>query len=719
MNVFELFGSIAIKGMDTAEKQLQGLEGYVEKNKAGFKAMGAAMTGAGLAITAALTLSVKAAAEEEQGIIKLSKALENVGVDYNVVKKSLDSVISSTMKKTGIADDKQRASLQSLLEVTGDYNKALKLMPLALDLATAKGIDAASAAQIVGKVAQGNTGILARYGVVLKEGATATEALGELQKKFGGQAEAYGKTMSGQLDILKNSFGDIMETIGSQLLPILTDLLKNHISPAIEKIQAWTDANPGLTKTIVIVAGVIGGLLAVMGPLLLILPGLTAGVALFGVALHVAMGPVGWISLAIMGLAAAAILLASNWERITNPLAASIRKQTEAIKAGLEEQKAAVIQSINDKKRLAEKEHEDAVSAIKKQGELLEGFYETKVELAKDASDATKKALEKELKDARSVHDAKITLLNKEYDQKIRTLNAESDAQVKAVQDQIDAIDKQTDAEDRALKKQGENSKLAALSLAVQDAKTDDERASAQTEFNDYLAEVNRDHLLQKREDEKTSLYAQIETIRNNAKDKADVLKDELDENIRQQKVILETVEYRVDQELEKLETALKQKLQWLQDEFNLNKQLNADKITLQDQLLQSSINRLAAEEQATKESYDRQLQQAADFARMRAAALGTYGPGGPHVTAPSVPEGGNKPHQFASGGLITEPSFLTRVGASRPYGIMAERGPETITPGRGYSSANIYVMLDSHVIARAIGQPLVDEIRLKTGVRI
>jgi len=75
---------------------------------------------------------------------------------------------------------------------------------------------------------------------------------------------------------------------------------------------------------------------------------------------------------------------------------------------------------------------------------------------------------------------------------------------------------------------------------------------------------------------------------------------------------------------------------------------------------------------------------------------------------------------EYQFGGLITEPTWLTKVGDFRPYGIMAERGPERITPSGGIGQkVNVFVELDGRTIAKAIGQPLVDVIRVKTGVKI
>lgn len=72
----------------------------------------------------------------------------------------------------------------------------------------------------------------------------------------------------------------------------------------------------------------------------------------------------------------------------------------------------------------------------------------------------------------------------------------------------------------------------------------------------------------------------------------------------------------------------------------------------------------------------------------------------------------------FAQGGIAMRP-MLASIGEQAP------RIPEAIIPldklegMLGGKSVNIYVELDGRVIAKAIGQPLVDEIRLRTGMHI
>jgi len=75
----------------------------------------------------------------------------------------------------------------------------------------------------------------------------------------------------------------------------------------------------------------------------------------------------------------------------------------------------------------------------------------------------------------------------------------------------------------------------------------------------------------------------------------------------------------------------------------------------------------------------------------------------------------GSKLPGYQHGGPILGDTLLTRLSDMKPYAV-AHAG-ERVTPSG--QTANIIVMLDGKTIARAIGQPLVDEIRVKTGVKI
>lgn len=85
--------------------------------------------------------------------------------------------------------------------------------------------------------------------------------LKELQKEYGGSAEAAGKTLAGQMQILQNRIGNVKEDVGMNLIPILlslsqtlgpvlvasaqkfADFLKDPVIPIIGKVVSWFTDN--------------------------------------------------------------------------------------------------------------------------------------------------------------------------------------------------------------------------------------------------------------------------------------------------------------------------------------------------------------------------------------------------------------------------------------------------------------------------------------------
>jgi len=301
------------KGLGDAEKKMGSFsDGFLKHSKA----IGMGMTVAGGAIVGALGMAMKAAADEEVGIERLRVAMGNVGLAYDDANGSLEKWINSQQQSTAFADDQQREALSGLVVATGDLTKAQGLLSTAMDVARWKNMDLQTASELLMKVYAGDMGMLKRYGIIVTEGATATEALAQMQKMAAGQAEAYAKTAAGQMALLKNNIGDVMEGIGGALIPMLTDLFK-QIQPVLETVKEWISENPGLTKTIVIVVAALGGLMMVLGPLLMVLPGIIAALPILGVAFAALTGPVGIIIAAIAALIAIGILVWKNWDTIS------------------------------------------------------------------------------------------------------------------------------------------------------------------------------------------------------------------------------------------------------------------------------------------------------------------------------------------------------------------------------------------------------------------
>lgn len=195
------------------EKASGGISGALGKIKWGAVGAGAA------ALTGTLSDLAREGAEDAASMEAVRVAVENAGVSWDDAEGTLSDYINKMRDVAAIGDDKMKPVLASLVATTQDYEKSMQLASLAADLARGKNMDLSAAASIVGKVAEGNVSILKRYGITLDENATSEEALAELQKRFAGQAEAYGSTTKGQLESLSARIGDFREDMGSALGP--------------------------------------------------------------------------------------------------------------------------------------------------------------------------------------------------------------------------------------------------------------------------------------------------------------------------------------------------------------------------------------------------------------------------------------------------------------------------------------------------------------------
>jgi len=333
---------IIIRAKDEASAQLQGISGQINNMSKTMAIAGGIMVAAGTAITGALAMTVKAAAKEEAGIVRLSTALGNMGISYDEVRGSLEKWIDTQQQKTAVADDAQRESLSSLIVATGDLTKAQELLTTAMDLARWKNIDLKTASDILVRVYAGNVETLSRYGIVVKEGATETEALAEIQRLAAGQAEAYGRTMAGQFELLQNNIGDLKEAIGTALIPAFSGLIEKA-NEWVQIVKEWISIHPELTKIIVWLTGATGialltsglGLLALVMVAKVIPATIAMITALWALvaAKLAAMAATGVLAPAVIGLAAGIGLLTYGIWELAKSQTAQINTTLQAAQA--------------------------------------------------------------------------------------------------------------------------------------------------------------------------------------------------------------------------------------------------------------------------------------------------------------------------------------------------------------------------------------------------
>jgi hypothetical protein len=182
---------------------------------------------------------VKAAIEDEASQNKLANALENATGATNAQIAATEASILKMSLATGVADDKLRPALQRLAISTGDISKAQDLLTVALDVATATGKPLETVANAIGKAYDGNTAALGKLGIGLSAAELKTMTFTDVQQKltdlFGGAAAANAETYQGKIAILKVSFDEAKETIGTGLLPMVTsliDYINDNVLPA-------------------------------------------------------------------------------------------------------------------------------------------------------------------------------------------------------------------------------------------------------------------------------------------------------------------------------------------------------------------------------------------------------------------------------------------------------------------------------------------------------
>lgn len=221
--------------------------------------LGLATLGVG-ALTGFLAGATKAAIDEQKGIAKLDAALTANVAGWDGNTGAIEAAITQR-ENLSFSDDELRASMSTLVTSTGDVNEALDLQTLAMDLARTKGVDLETASVAIAKASQGSTKELKAMGIELTEGATASENLAKIQKATAGQAEAYAGTMSGKWETFNNKLGDVVENIGSALLPIIEGVMDFLLTTAIPAFSDLAEMLGPVLTTIIDASKVAFGLL--------------------------------------------------------------------------------------------------------------------------------------------------------------------------------------------------------------------------------------------------------------------------------------------------------------------------------------------------------------------------------------------------------------------------------------------------------------------------
>jgi len=332
------------QGATYAEKRLNKMSRSFEKIGQGWIDLGQKMTlGLTVPIAAFGATAIKAAAESKDALGQVEAALTSMGDASGRTLGQLQDLAGGQMRKSLFDDDeilrKVTANLLTFGNVSGkQFDRAQQA---ALDLATRLQMDLQSATLLVGKALNDpvkGMNAMKRAGIQFTDQQKAqVEAmlavnnvagaqaimLGELERQFGGAAAAARK--ADPFGALKISFGELQETIGGKLTPVLVPLV-DKLTVLIDKFSALP---PGAQTTAIALAGIA----AIAGPVLMGLGAIVQALAPFIAAISFVAaegGPLlafkaamtglgivwGPVLLGVAAFAAAGAVIYANWDKI-------------------------------------------------------------------------------------------------------------------------------------------------------------------------------------------------------------------------------------------------------------------------------------------------------------------------------------------------------------------------------------------------------------------
>lgn len=316
-------------GTDTAKMEagFKKADGLIQKNSEKFKQAGRGIAVAGAAIVGSLGLMVKgyAAAGDEVHKMALRTGFSTEALSELKYAAEISGTSLATVEK-GVK--KMASSIGEAELGVKTYTDAFKL--IGIEVSELQGLNpeeqfmkmAAGIAEIEDPTQRAYAAqkLLGRAGTELlplfAEGAEGMEELRQKARDMGlsisGPAAQGAADLTDAMTDMKGSFKGVTMAISEQLAPIIQGLVET-VTNATMKMKDWIKENPILAGVLVKVAGAVGVLFAILGPLLMMLPMLSAGFTILWGAIT---GPVGLVIGAIALVAGAALLIYKNWEPI-------------------------------------------------------------------------------------------------------------------------------------------------------------------------------------------------------------------------------------------------------------------------------------------------------------------------------------------------------------------------------------------------------------------
>lgn len=230
-------------GIKKAIKSFKQLESASDKVKfilksgavagaAAFAALGAAAYQAGQALAG----YAKMAADDEKGQKQLALSIRASTKATDAQIDAVNDWIDTTQRAVGVADDELRPSYARIIRSTKDFEKAQRLLRLALDVSAGTGKPLKVVTEALSKAYDGSSTALGKLGLgydkAKLKGMEFSDIQKDLEKRFSGAALDNAQTFEGVMARFSITMNELKESLGAAVLPYMKKLAEYGIQIA-------------------------------------------------------------------------------------------------------------------------------------------------------------------------------------------------------------------------------------------------------------------------------------------------------------------------------------------------------------------------------------------------------------------------------------------------------------------------------------------------------
>ena len=205
-----------------------------------------------VAVAAFLRRSTRAFLEEDKAIRRLRQSLTSVGQGYRSL--AIERFISNTQRSARVLDSELRPAFNTIINAGIEFEKAQKVLNVALDTSAATGKDLQSVVAALTRAYSGSNTSLQRLNIGLGkttlQSASFDEVLAILSNRFEGQAAVAADSYAGKMTALTIAVDEAQEAIGKDLIESLEKLADGDFDKVIGAIAGAANLLGGVIKRI-------------------------------------------------------------------------------------------------------------------------------------------------------------------------------------------------------------------------------------------------------------------------------------------------------------------------------------------------------------------------------------------------------------------------------------------------------------------------------------